>query len=379
MRYFCTLFDRNYLVRGLSLIESLNKHEPEGYVLYVVCLDELTRILLEEIRLENVVPIPLHGIEQGDLGLCEAKKNRSLVEYYWTLTPCIVLWLLKKNREIDLITYVDADMYFFSSPAPLFEEMGTSSIMIHEHRFSPNLAHLDMEMFGRYNVGMIVFRNDAVGLRVLKKWREQCLHWCYQKVEDGKFGDQLYLNDWPERYENIHVLQHVGGGVAPWNHDQYIFNNLGNQVLVDGNPLIFYHFHSLLMFSSDIIVPVGYPQYNPVRQDVLELCVVPYVNSLVEGLSRIRKILSGFSFGLQSGTPVPSDRTVLCRGPSLDELRRLAKANRYEMIEIFLEKENWFTLFFDLGNPYVNRDVLAQQKNSKVFCLRHDKYSKCRS
>lgn len=363
MRYFCTLFDRNYLVRGISLVESLRKHQPGAFTLFVVCLDEITRILLEKLRLDNVVTVPLHGIEQGDMGLREAKKNRSLVEYYWTLTPCIVLWLLENYREIDLITYVDADMFYFSSPEPLFEEMGACSVMIHEHRFSPNFAHLDMEMFGRYNVGMIVFRNDAVGLRVLKKWREQCLHWCYQKVEDGKFGDQVYLNDWPERYEKIHVLQHVGGGVAPWNHDQYAFRSQNEQVLVDGKPLIFYHFHSLLMFSSDIIVPVGYPQYNPVRQDVLELCVVPYINSLVEGLCRMRKILSGFSFGLQSGTPVPSDRTVLCRGAALDELRQLAMANRYEMIEISLEKENWGTLFFDLGNPYVNQNVLAQQKN----------------
>lgn len=178
----------------------------------------------------------------------------------------------------------------------------------------------------------------------------------------------MYLYGWPERYERIHVLQHIGGGVAPWNHDQYVFSRQNGHVFVDGKPLVFYHFHSLKLISSDIIVPVRYPQYNPVKRDVLELCVTPYVNTIVEHLERMRIFISGFSFGVQSGTPVPSDRTVLCRGPIVNELGRLGKVKCYEMIEISLEKENWTTLFFDLGNPYVNQSVLARKKISKVFC-----------
>ena len=33
------------------------------------------------------------------------------------------------------------------------------------------------------------------GLKALKWWRDRCLEWCYARIEDGKFGDQFYIED----------------------------------------------------------------------------------------------------------------------------------------------------------------------------------------
>ena len=76
----------------------------------------------------------------------------------------------------------------------------------------------------------ITFLNEENSLKVLDKWRKQCIDWCYARYEDGKFGDQKYLDEWPSIYQNIHILQHQGGGIAPWNLRQYRFYKEGNSI-----------------------------------------------------------------------------------------------------------------------------------------------------
>jgi len=65
------------------------------------------------------------------------------------------------------------------------------------------------------------------------------------------FGDQGYLETWGQK-ENVSVLEHLGGGVAPWNLCQYqLIKQEDNQVVLQEKktgiifPLIFYHFHNI--------------------------------------------------------------------------------------------------------------------------------------
>src|SRR5262249_6382082 len=149
-------FDRNYLVKALALIESLNAQEPQGFQLLAVCLDEISRVMVEKLALPNTICIPLHRIESNDQDLLDVRPGRTLAEYYWTLTPTIILWILEHFPEIEILTYLDADLYFFSSPGPIFSELADNDVLIHEHRFAPLLSHLEKEN-GKYNVGLLCF------------------------------------------------------------------------------------------------------------------------------------------------------------------------------------------------------------------------------
>lgn len=318
-RHYCTYFDRHYLNRGLALLESLRKHETSRFILFVVCMDEITRVILAQLAIPEIHLIPLHEIEQRDEALLSTKRSRSLVEYYWTMTPTIILRILERDRSIQCLTYLDADLFFFSSPQPLFEELGENSILIHEHRFSPSQAHLGTHN-GRFNVGLLSFRRDEQALQALRWWRDRCLEWCFARYEQGKMGDQLYLEDWPTRFKGVTVLQHQGVGVGPWNHDQYdIHASSDARTLVGDALLIFYHFHSLKLASSDLAIPVSHPHYR-LTIPGLTYCFIPYLEALALAHSRLIQVTPDARWGFDQSLVVLPQLSLMARRVPTDGL-----------------------------------------------------------
>jgi len=296
MRYYCTYFDKGYLVRAIALHASLSKHESQPFTLYAVCLDELTRILLERLQLPGVSTIPLHEIENGDNELRKARLNRNLVEYYWTLTPTVIIRLLEWNPHVEMITYLDADLFFFSSPQPIFDELVGHSVLIHEHRFHEEFK--PALKYGRFNVGLLCFRRNRDAVAVLNWWRDRCNEWCYARLESGRFGDQLYLEDWPERFSGVHVLSHIGAGLAPWNNLQYDYSvDVCKQVSVNNQPVIFYHFHGLQFAHTNYVV-LSKIFAHKFTLEIIRCFYLPYVKSLHCALNLVRHVMPGFEFGL---------------------------------------------------------------------------------
>lgn len=240
MLYFCTYFDRHYQPRGLALLHSLRQHCGE-FRLWVLCLDEQCYAALASLQLPELSLLRLADLERDTPALLAARANRSPIEYYFTCTPALPWYILRHCPEVDLLFYIDADMYFFGSPAPIIAEISTHSIAIIEHRYPAYLR--DMEQYGRYNVGLLAFRRDAQGLACLQWWLEQCIEWCYDRLEGERYADQKYLERWPQRFENLIVLDHSGVNVAPWNMMNYTFSLADGQVYVDDEPLVLFHFH----------------------------------------------------------------------------------------------------------------------------------------
>jgi hypothetical protein len=312
MRYYCTYFDRNYLARALALIESLEDHEREDFRIFVVCLDEITHVLLRELANPKVILLHLHEIEGGDEELVGPRQNRSRVEYYWTLTPTIILRLLDQIPADAPLVYLDADLFFFSPADPLLAEMEGHSVLIHEHRYAPALAYLEPES-GRFNVGLLGFRNDGAARDVLAWWRARCNEWCYARTEDGKMGDQMYLNDWPVRFQGVRVLEHPGGGVAPWNHAALAFSTTSKgRLQVQGQDLVFYHFHAIVPLSPKAYLPAKHLVY-PLPLDVLAQCYLPYVIAMEKWNGRLREILPSLAFGYWPQHEITPNHALLLR------------------------------------------------------------------
>lgn len=273
MNHYCTLFDKNYLNRGLALYRSLAK-EAGDFTLWILVMDDETYTILAQLHLPHIVLITLVDFE--DRQLKKIKPTRTPVEYFWTLTPSLPLYILKKYPSLPMITYLDADLFFFSSPSPIFDEFGQNSILLTEHRYSPAYQHFEKKS-GQFNVQFLTFRNNRLGQEALRWWRARCLEWCFNRFEDGKFGDQKYLDDWLVRFRGVHVLDHLGAGVAPWNVHNYPVTSQEGKIYIASQPLIFYHFHAWLQTSADHFeVAPGYR----INRHAWRLIYQPYLDEL---------------------------------------------------------------------------------------------------
>jgi len=292
MQYnFCTPLDKNYLYRGLALHASLIKHCP-NFKLWILCMDDIVYETLDKMQLDKVEIISLNEFENEDL--LSIKPTRSAEEYCWTCKPSLLLYIINNKKDLDIITYLDSDTFFFSLPEAIFNDFGNKSIMITPHRFPPEKKDQEQTK-GIYNAGMLSFRNNQETLECLQWWNKRCIEWCYHYYEDGKLADQLYLNDWPERFRDVHILQHKGANLAPWNVSQYKIQQKDGQIFVNDDPLIFYHFHSLKIYSKSQF-ELSYESYNLLPKHK-KIIYEPYLNELKNVIEQVKLIDNGFHYG----------------------------------------------------------------------------------
>ena len=233
---------------------------------------------MNELNLDGVVSVSVQQLEAYDKALAATKSNRSLVEYYFTCTPAICNYVIGNYPELDSVTYLDADLYFFSSPQAIFDEIGNASIAIVEHRFSRFGRRFIKN--GRFNVAWITFKNNAEGLRCLSNYRLQCIDWCYDYLDGDKYGDQKYLDKWPQEYNGVHIIQNLGVNLAPWNLAGYNYSLQNGKVYVNNYELVFFHFAGLKQLKEGVYTTSVSSYFEFVPTIVRDFIYIPYINYL---------------------------------------------------------------------------------------------------
>ncbi len=281
MYNFCTLFDSNYFSRGLTMYNSLLAH-CDDFHLYVFAFDSECYTKLLNFKLEKATIISLSEFEDAEL--LRVKPTRTKAEYCWTCTSSTILYCIE-HFKLDNCTYIDADICFYSSPKIIFNEIGSKSIALTDHNYTKLYDHSATS--GRFCVQFVYFCNNETGIKALKWWRNACIDWCYARLEDGKFGDQKYLDDWIQRFESVHVISNLGVGVAPWNIQQFKVCKSENEILLTNRKTneqlntVFYHYHALKYKCINRLIITETTKYK-IENTVNDQLYKPYIEKLLK-------------------------------------------------------------------------------------------------
>lgn len=262
MEHFVTLFDSLFLPQGLALHASMQRH-IKHYTLWVLCVDDEVHQVLQTFALPNVRLLQLSQLETTDL--LRVKAERTKGEYCWTLTPFAPRFVFEADAKINRVTYIDADLWFRKDPVAIFKELEASgkSVLITDHGYAPEYDQSATS--GQFCVQFIVFKRQD-GDVVRRWWEERCIEWCYARAEGGKFGDQKYLEKWPDIFaDQVHVLQNSEWALAPWNVTRFPYGNS-----------VFFHFHGLRIVDKKNINLGAYS----LPKVVLQFIYSPYLDDI---------------------------------------------------------------------------------------------------
>lgn len=277
MMNFCTYFDSNYLLKGLGLYTSL-KRVTKDFHLYVMAFDNECHDKLNVLSLDNMTVELLSDIETPEL--LAVKPTRSRGEYCWTCGPSVIYHFLTKY-ELESITYLDSDLMFLSDPEIVYDEVGDASVAITEQGISEKAA----KTYGKYCVQYMTFRNDTEGIGALTWWRDACIDWCFQKMEETRYGDQKYLDQFPIRWKNVHIIENLGVGIAPWNMHRYKYNNHSFSYRGTEYPFVFFHFHGTKIDIVDNVLHIK-SLHNELNEQLVDMFYLPYAELLKDALNQ---------------------------------------------------------------------------------------------
>lgn len=281
----CTLYNSLYLDKGLVLYDSLKENASE-FELFVLCMDDKCFEVLSDIGEERLKPIQLKEVENEEM--LAAKANRSIAEYCWTCSSRLIKYVLEKYSPC-CCTYIDADMYFYHNPQILIDEMlsANKSAMIIPHRFDSYNKELEKKV-GTYCVEFNTFKNNDAGHRLLDYWHQMCIK-CCSTLNDGiHWGDQKYLEDFPRLFGNyVHICQHKGAGIAPWNMEDYSSFRIDNNVIIydvtgQSCEVVFYHYQGIKYLSPNE-VEIGFKRgQKKLDYESINSLYKPYLKKLNE-------------------------------------------------------------------------------------------------
>ena len=244
MKVAFTLCSINYLAQAKSLSESLKKTNPDWHFIYGIVDKNVNNVDLSFLDGDT-----LFVEELGINSFNDMVKQYTIVELVTSVKPYYFTYLLGKYPDADKIVYFDPDILVFTPLTDLEDKLDKFDIVLTPHFTTPIQAedkHLPTEIHifntGVFNLGFLAVKRSPNTLAMLKWWEEKLLHDCIVDLTRGYFVDQLWMNLVPAYFKSVYIDQYPGYNMAHWNLHERTLSKVDGKFLVNGVPLVFYHF-----------------------------------------------------------------------------------------------------------------------------------------
>ena len=253
----CTIVAKNYLAYARVLARSFLAHHPDGrfVVLLVDRVDgwfdpgEEPFDVLEVEELDNVPALRQFLFKYNLLELSTAVK------------PYLLQRLFDDGAE--RVLYLDPDIWVLRPLLPVLAGLDSGAVVLTPHIDRPldDDAHpgeIALLQAGLYNLGFIGLRASAESARLLAWWQERLFDQCVERVDQGLFVDQKWMDLAPLLFDGVVVLRQPGLNVAYWNLAHRVVTvaeveaagdiegqGREQQYLVNGESLYFFHFSGI--------------------------------------------------------------------------------------------------------------------------------------
>ncbi|MCU1228602.1 MAG: hypothetical protein JWO97_1486 [Acidobacteria bacterium] len=234
-----TIIARNYLAHARVLAASLARHNP-GARLHVVVLDDPD--LAPEPSFE-IIPVDELPFEPpSDLYTMAAIYD--VTELATAVKPWAFEYFFERGASV--VIYLDPDIEVFDSLAPLESLTREQGMVLTPHITEPlprdgkHPDERDLLLSGVYNLGFLALSADAAKT-MLPWWRERLRRDCLNDPPGGLFVDQRWIDLAPALFEPS-ILKDAGYNVAYWNLAHRVLAREGDRMLVNGQPLRFFHY-----------------------------------------------------------------------------------------------------------------------------------------
>ena len=299
---FFTICAANYIAFARVLMRGIARHHPDA-ARYVILVDE---------HAADFSGGDFEVVRARELELPEFESfcfRYDVTELCTAIKPYAILELFKRN--FDGCIYLDPDVAVFGAlDEALAALAGDGQAALTPHRLTPGTGagwpqDRDLLKVGAYNLGFLAVRRTAQVVAIVRWWAKRLERECLIAFEKGLFVDQKWIDLWPSFCANTAILRHPGYNVAYWNLGERKVERSEHGYLVNGAPLVFFHFSGVMPHRRDMLSRF-HGSFTARNIGDADLLLQSYLTELFgSGHAQLERIACSYSV-FENGVPIPA-------------------------------------------------------------------------